>query len=277
MAIVAKFDLETIQLNAVNAFVHCHLDEIVYMRPPPYYIFHEGNNTDGSRRTPSTMPSVTPNSRRALGVRVSNSTDQENKISRSGCVTKAHTNRILRLNKALYGLRRSPYLWQKDLTTTFLTLQYSPIPQEQCIVIKDRVIVFYFVDDMIIYFKATDRPQAMKLIDNLMKRYTMKILGELEWFLGIYVIRDRAKKLLWLSQEAYIDKIANQFVKPLDRRLPDTPMASTSISSIAADGTTETPPSQTFIYLYQQKVGSILFYAVNTRVDVAFAASRLGR
>ena len=127
---------------------------------------------------------------------------------------------------------------------------------------------------MVIAFKATDRPQAMKLIDDLKKRYTMKILGELEWFLGIHVIRDRARRLLWLSQEAYIDKIANQFVKSLDKRLPDTPMVSTSTLSNTAD---EVPPFRIFIHLYQQKVGSILFAAVNTQIDVAFAASRLGQ
>ncbi len=32
LAIVAKFDLETLQIDAVNAFVHADLDEIVYMR-----------------------------------------------------------------------------------------------------------------------------------------------------------------------------------------------------------------------------------------------------
>ena len=129
-------------------------------------------------------------------MRVSNSTDQRNKNLRSSCVIKVPTNQFLRLNKALYGLKRSPYPWQKDLITTFKLLQYYPILQEQPIVIKSRVIVFYFVDDIVIAFKTTDCPQAMKLIDNLKKRYTIKILGELEWFLGIYVIRDRAKKLL---------------------------------------------------------------------------------
>jgi len=40
MAVTAKFDLETIQMDAVNAFVHCDLDEVVYMRMPP--VFNHG-------------------------------------------------------------------------------------------------------------------------------------------------------------------------------------------------------------------------------------------
>ena len=35
IAITAKFDLETIQMDAVNAFVNCKLDEVVYMKQPP--------------------------------------------------------------------------------------------------------------------------------------------------------------------------------------------------------------------------------------------------
>ena len=35
MAMTARFDLETRQLDAINAFVNCDLDEVVYMRLPP--------------------------------------------------------------------------------------------------------------------------------------------------------------------------------------------------------------------------------------------------
>ena len=35
MAITAKFDLETTQIDTVNAFVHCDLDEVIYIKLPP--------------------------------------------------------------------------------------------------------------------------------------------------------------------------------------------------------------------------------------------------
>jgi hypothetical protein len=34
--------------------------------------------------------------------------------------------------------------------------------------------------------------------------------GELKWFLGIYVLRDRQRRCLWLSQSFYIEKIADK-------------------------------------------------------------------
>jgi len=57
----------------------------------------------------------------------------------------------------------------------------------------------------------------------------MSTLGELKWFLGIYVLRDRSQRLLWLSQEAYIKKIANQYEIDLKGRLLDTPMAESEL------------------------------------------------
>jgi hypothetical protein len=77
MAVVAKFDLETIQLDAINAFVNADLDELVYMRTPP------------------------------------------------GFPVKNH---VLRLNKAFYGLRRSPLLWQKELSRALAICGFIAIP-----------------------------------------------------------------------------------------------------------------------------------------------------
>jgi hypothetical protein len=34
MAITAKFDLETIQIDVVNTFIHCDLNKVVYIKLP---------------------------------------------------------------------------------------------------------------------------------------------------------------------------------------------------------------------------------------------------
>jgi hypothetical protein len=52
----------------------------------------------------------------------------------------------------------------------------------------------------------------------------MRDLGELSWFLGIRVIRDRVQKKLWLCQDSYIRKIATTF-HLIDRKPPTTPLA----------------------------------------------------
>lgn len=44
-----------------------------------------------------------------------------------------------------------------------------------------------------------------------MAKYEMKFIGNLRWFLGIRVLRDRKQKKLWLCQDSYIEKITKSF------------------------------------------------------------------
>jgi hypothetical protein len=175
MAVTAKFDLETIQMDAVNAFVHCDLDEVVYMRLPPG--FNQGKR-----------------------------------------------DKVLRLRKALYGLRRSPLLWQKNLTSSLRELGFKEVPQEPCVMLKGGIVVFFYVDDIVFCHRKGDEEKVQDVIKGLKTEYKMSVLGELKWFLGIHVLRDRSQRLLWLSQEAYVEKIAKQYEIDLTGRFTNTSM-----------------------------------------------------
>ena len=54
---------------------------------------------------------------------------------------------ILKLQKALYGLRISPALWQQDFTATLTKLGFQTVPHEPCCMIKDNTLIFFYVDD----------------------------------------------------------------------------------------------------------------------------------
>jgi transposase InsO family protein len=220
MGITAKFDLETRQIDAVNAFVNCPLDEVVYMKMPPGF---EKQKT------------------------------------------------VFRLKKALYGLRRSPLLWQTELTKGFREMGFKEIPQEPCVMMKGGVIVFFYVDDIVFCYQKKDVGMANAAIESLQRRFSIVDLGELKWFLGIHILRDRTKKCLWLSQAAYIDKIASKYGVNLAEKPPLTPMAETEL--LPSDHIA----SKASIRLYQQMTGSLLFAAITTRPDCSFAVSRLAR
>ena len=61
--------------------------------------------------------------------------------------------KVLRLRKALYGLRRSPLLWQRELINTFKEIEYKEVPQEPYVMISRGVIAFFFVDDIVICYR----------------------------------------------------------------------------------------------------------------------------
>ncbi|KNG44754.1 hypothetical protein TW65_08419 [Stemphylium lycopersici] len=67
--------------------------------------------------------------------------------------------------KALYGLRISPLLWQKEFTATLAQIGFKQVPQEPCCMIKDGVIIFFYVDDIIIAYHSKQQQEAMKAIE----------------------------------------------------------------------------------------------------------------
>lgn len=89
----------------------------------------------------------------------------------------------------------------------------------------------------------------MQFKEALMKHYAMREIREMQWFLGIQIIRDRDNRHLWLSQDSYIDKIVKRFGLET-RKTPDTPM----VAHLTKNEDTATAGQ---IHECQQKVGSL--------------------
>src|SRR6188474_1063825 len=64
--------------------------------------------------------------------------------------------KILRLKKALYGLRRSPLLWQKELTTALQALGFQSVPHKSCIMIRNGILVYFYVNDIVFAYRKED-------------------------------------------------------------------------------------------------------------------------
>ena len=75
----------------------------------------------------------------------------------------------------------------------------------------EGIIIFFYVDDIVLLCRPETLPQLRQLRTLLMQNYEMWDLGELPWFLGIRVIRDRSQRKLWLCQDSYIKKIVATF------------------------------------------------------------------
>src|SRR5947207_1726740 len=93
-------------------------------------------------------------------------------------------------------------------------------------------------------------------------------MGELTWFLGVRILRDRLSRKIWLCQDSYIEKIATTF-NLNQRKPPATPMP---VEQLTPNENQVTPQQ---IHAYQWKVGSINYAATITRPDIARAASNL--
>ena len=101
-------------------------------------------------------------------------------------------------------------------------------------------------------------------------------LGELHWLLGIEVRRVREQRRLYLSQRSYIDSILRRYgfqdLKPVS--IPMDP--NVRLSSAQSPST-----SHAFARMrdvpYHEAVGSLMYAALGTRPDIAYAVQSVSR
>ena len=179
---------------------------------------------------------------------------------------------LLLLLRALYGLKQSPALWYKHFSRSLLELGLEPISRVECLFMNNYLLLFFFVDDIVVLYQAEHATQVDEFQAKLFKAYKMRHLGKLEWFLGIHITKSRATCQLWLCQDSYIDKLSVKFnISTEGKKHPKTPLPCGELTK----STTQAIPQE--IYAYQQRIGSINFAAVITRPDVAHCASQLSQ
>lgn len=174
----------------------------------------------------------------------------------------------LKLQRALYGLRRSPLLWYNDFSATLERIGLKRVPEAQCLFVCEFAYVFFYVDDVCIVSFKEHRAEAENLRKRLLMCYDFKEMGELKWFLGVRVMRDRQARKLWLCQDSYIQKIVDSF-NLSDQKTVRSPMSTTSLEPYAGTATDQE------IYAFQKKVGSLNYAAIVTRPDIARACQKL--
>lgn len=119
------------------------------------------------------------------------------------------------------------------------------------------------------YDKAKNQRNFEEIEKGLMNAYELRKMEHFEWFLNIRIIRDRAQRKIWLCQDAYISKIAERF-QLNTTKCPTTPI------SVDIDASTGTATNQE-IHLFQELVGSALYAAIMTRIDIAKAVNELAK
>jgi hypothetical protein len=182
------------------------------------------------------------------------------------------TGKILRLLKALYGLKQSPLLWYRHFCAILTQLGFQEVPGVNCLLRNDYLLVLFYVDDILVLNQSKDREKRDQFLAALHQRCKLRTLPVANWFLGIRIVRDRQRRLLWLCQDAYIDKIATKFNIDTYGRAPSTPLSGTDQLEPSDNQATSQE-----ILAYQQRIGSINFAATMTRPDIAKVCSVLAQ
>lgn len=111
----------------------------------------------------------------------------------------------------------------------------------------------------------------------LQKRLTIVDLGQAQLYLGCRIIRDRKLRMIWLSQEAFITELLE------DWNMADAPSQSVPIKSQLSEMKPAPPGALPSIsddelkIKYQSLVGSLLYLGLCTRPDIAYVCMALGQ
>jgi hypothetical protein len=125
------------------------------------------------------------------------------------------------------------------------------------------------VDDLIILSKGIKEIEEIK--DQLRDEFEMKDLGELKYFLGIQVQRDRQAQTITINQHGYINMILKRFGMS-ESNAVSTPIATGTKLIKAMEDNELVDPKQ-----YQSIVGSQMYAMLCTRPDIAFGVSMVSQ
>ena len=120
---------------------------------------------------------------------------------------------VCKLKKSLYGLKQSPRAWYEYIHAFFVKegLIRSHVDHSLYVVQSSThiVIVIIYVDDLIIL--ASDMTKLMEFKAKLEKEFDMSDLGELHFFLGVQIERNRAARNLTMHQKSSIEGVLSRF------------------------------------------------------------------
>jgi hypothetical protein len=146
--------------------------------------------------------------------------------------------------------------------------------EEPCVYkkVSGSTVVFLvpYVDDILLI--RNDIPMMEAIKSSLRKSFSMKDLREAAYILDIKIYRDRLKRLIGLSQDAYIDKILNLF------NMQDFLPMSHSITLSKKQCHSEPDEQERMRAIpYASAIGSIMYAIKCMRPDVSYALSATSR
>jgi Reverse transcriptase (RNA-dependent DNA polymerase) len=185
---------------------------------------------------------------------------------------------VMHLMKSIYGMKQASRVWNVTFDSVVQEWGFMRLPCEWCVYrrqSKTGTILFaVHVDDIISIASSSDENKRFQSL--LTSRWDISALGPAKFALGIAISRDRAARTISLSQTVMIDRLLDNFGQ-LDARPVDMPMVAglklerpdrtVPVDPLVSEWATRTP--------YRELIGSLMYIAIGTRLDIAFAVNKL--
>ena len=179
---------------------------------------------------------------------------------------------VLRLRKAIYGLKQSPRAWYHKLSTTLNGKGFTKSEADHTLFTltsnQGIIVILIYVDDIII--TGSDKNGIASTKEFLKATFDIKDLGELKYFLGIEMCR--SKEGMFMSQRKYTLDILKE-AGDLGGRTAKTPLEEGY--KVMREGEIEDKPYEDMKH-YRRMVGKLIYLTI-TRPDVCFAVNQVSQ
>jgi len=232
LILTAQLGLASRQVDYTSAFVHAEIE-----KPPGY-------------------DQMTPEEQERAGVYM----EMPRGFSKPG--------RVLRLKKALYGLKTSGRSFWLHLKSKLEAVGFEQqVDVDPCLFISDKVVCLTYVDDSLFFAKCQE--DIDEVIALLRDKENMKLQEEndVAGFLGVHIQRDPDK--VTLTQAG----LAQRIITALG--CDDLPAVDTPATDVLGKDEDGEPANCTFNYA--SVIGMLWYLYGHSRPDIGFAVSQCAR
>lgn len=177
-------------------------------------------------------------------------------------------SKVFRLKKALYGLKQASRQWNVKFTSFLTKLGLKQNHTDNCIFMQESplLILAIYVDDAIVV------AQEQQVIDSLIKELQSVFPihnVQSNIFLGFQYERTNDGSII-LHQQAYINRMLQQYNMQDSNTVPTPELIAGKPDLTKSQELDDVTP-------YRQAVGSLIYAATTTRIDIAHATAKVAQ
>ena len=185
-----------------------------------------------------------------------------------------NTGKVLLLIHSLYGLKQSGRAWYHKLKQVLLKHGFEQVTVEHCLYIRNRngmlEVISAWVDDLLLF--GPDPGSTLEIKTILGREFEVHNLGEPHYLIGMEINRDHCVGTITLSQKQYIRKVLEK------HQMSDLKSVTTPIDpNVVLLKWTKPPDDGKASHLYATAIGSLMYAAIGSRPNIAFAVQTLSQ
>jgi Reverse transcriptase (RNA-dependent DNA polymerase) len=188
-----------------------------------------------------------------------------------GFKVRGQENKVIHLQRALYGLKQTGLAWWKELNSSIDELGFKRLMSDAglfvCKDYKEIVIAIVYVNDAMFFGKNKAQVDSKKKL--FMDKWECRDLGEVKEFLRMHITQKG--KDIHLDQHDYLDKVLERFSMTNAKSAP-TPLPSNWVPQL-----NKGKVSPELLRQYQSIIGLLLYLMIGTHPDIAFAVTKLAQ